>query len=102
MSGRFQIPPAFRKSQQATYRQEKVSADVNQFTDGNAATAVSLDLISGQFRKRLNTARCVLNCVVRELDCRETQTLCSNNRLTRLRPGPTILMQLSDCIEHAP
>jgi len=61
-----QSRPAFRKSQQATYRQEKVSADVNQFTDGNAATAVSLDPISGQFRKRLNTARCALNWVVRE------------------------------------
>jgi hypothetical protein len=47
--------------------QKKVSADVNQFTYGNAATAVSLDLISGQFRSRLNTTRCVLNLVVREL-----------------------------------
>jgi hypothetical protein len=48
-------------------RQEKISADVNWFTYGNAATAVSFDPISGQFRSRLNTARCALNLVVREL-----------------------------------
>src|SRR5882724_3250187 len=89
--------------QPATYRHEKSFSGCKLIHIRQSRDRSIPDPISGQFRGHLNTARCVPIWSFENLDCRETQTLCSNNRLAQLRTGgPTILKQLSDYIEHAP